>query len=457
MNMRFLGIVLLLGWSLCFGGWNEKQKLTASDGGSEDYFGGSVSMSGGYALVGAPKEDSKGYDAGAAYVYKRGSDGSWSEVQKLTAFNGESGDRFGSSVSLSGGYALVGAPWEDSKGVRAGAAYVYKRGSDGNWSEVQKLTTSNRGGGEFGISVSLSGDYALVGAIDEDSEGFSVLRVGAAYVYKRGSDGNWSEVQKLTASNGESGDHFGSSVSLSGDYALVGVSHEDSEGINSGAAYVYRRGSESIWSEVQKITASNGSSFDEFGHSVSLSGDYALVGAIDEDSKGRSAGAAYVMKLDPFTLTSPNGGESWKEGEIEKIIWNDTSTADKVKLEYTVNNGLTWNTIVENLTNLGNYTWSTPSISVSTNVKVRISSQSDNTVYDISDDSFSILKRFYLTSPNGRESWRAGEIKNITWTNAGVVDKVKLEYATNNGSTWNTIVENLPNTNSYNWNGTCNL
>jgi hypothetical protein len=151
-----------------------------------------------------------------------------------------------------------------------------------------------------------------------------------------------------------------------------------------------------------------------------------------------------------FALTSPNVREYWRAGEVRNITW--IGTTDSVKLEYTTNNGSTWNTIAENLSNTNSYTWNISDTSVSSLVKVRVSKQSDNTINDISDNSFSILKRFSLTSPNGRESWRAGETKNITWTNAGTVDKVRLEYTTNNGSTWNTIAGNVSNTNSYTWN-----
>ena len=137
-----------------------EQKIQASDRQAQDHFGYSVSISGDYAIVGAHQEDEGGGNAGAAYIYKRdGTTGVWGDEQKIVASDKQVDDRFGTAVSLSGDYAIVGAKNEDPDGLgNAGAAYIFKR--DGTtWSEQQKITASDRQSNDlFGESVSISGD-----------------------------------------------------------------------------------------------------------------------------------------------------------------------------------------------------------------------------------------------------------------------------------------------------------
>lgn len=180
---------------------NEDAKLTASDAAEDDQFGNSVSISGDVAVVGAPGNDDAGFFSGSAYVYRF--DGStWVEEQKLSASDAADGDRFGSAVSISGDVVLVGAFFSDDAGIGAGSAYIFR--FDGNtWVEEQKLTASDAAEGDsFGISVSVSGNVAVIGA-ERDDDGGSLA--GSAYVYR--FDGStWVEEQKLTASDAAEGD-----------------------------------------------------------------------------------------------------------------------------------------------------------------------------------------------------------------------------------------------------------
>ncbi|MEO8659082.1 MAG: FG-GAP repeat protein, partial [Bryobacteraceae bacterium] len=241
--------------------WIQQAKLTASDGAANDSFGYSVALSGDTALVGAPAEAT---ETGAAYVYLR-SGTVWTEQAKLTASDRALNDRFGWSVALIGDTALVGAY---QKANVTGAAYVYVR-SGTAWTEQAKLTASDSAQRDyFGDSVALSGDTALVGASGKATQ------AGAAYVYVR-SGTAWTEQAKLTASDGTQFDNFGSSVALSGDTALVGAA---AKATLTGAAYVYVR-SGTAWTEQTKLTAADGAPNDIFGDSVALSGDTALVGA----------------------------------------------------------------------------------------------------------------------------------------------------------------------------------
>lgn len=301
--------------------WGQVTKLTASDGESLDEFGTAVSVSGDVIVVGAKYEDSGGNNAGAAYVFQRmeGGDDHWGQVAKLTALDAEPGDDFGWSVAVSGDVVVVGAPSEDSGGSGAGAAYVFQRtdGGEDNWGQTAKLIASDAESYDgFGWSVAVSGDVITVGSVGEDAGDSDA---GAAYIFQRTEDGgdNWGEVAKLMASDADADDFFGYSISVSGDIVVVGANGEDTGGSSSGAAYVFHRmkDGDDNWGEVAKLMASDAEADDNFGKSVSVSGDTILVGAGSEDAAGNNAGAAYVFHH------REGGDDHW--GEIEKLAAYD--------------------------------------------------------------------------------------------------------------------------------------
>jgi hypothetical protein len=278
------------------GTWAKVAKLTASDAEVGDHFGGSVALSGERALIGAWGDADQGLFSGSAYVFERQEDGTWAEVAKLTALDGTAGDYFGRFVALSGARALVGASGDDALMYNSGSAYVFERQEDGTWAEVAKLTASDAGlhGDFFGSSVALSGARALVGADGDDAP---MWDSGSAYVFERQEDGTWIEEDKLTASDGRAGDHFGGSVALSGARALVGaVNGAGVDGEVSGSAYVFERHEDGTWAEVAKLTASDGEFLDRFGFSVALSGERALVGAFYGSGVQGESGSAYVFE-----------------------------------------------------------------------------------------------------------------------------------------------------------------
>ena len=277
--------------------WSEQQKLTASDAASSDYFGRSVSLDGDTLVVGADGDDDAGSRSGSAYVFTR-SGSTWTEQQKLSASDGAASDYFGSGVSVDGDTAIVGAYRDDDVGSDSGSAYVFVRAGS-TWTEQQKLTASDGAAFDyFGHSVSVSGDTALVGSHGDDDVGTSS---GSAYVYVR-SGSIWTEQQKLTASDGAASDYFGSSVAVSDDTAIVGAYDDNQGGINDvGAAYVFVRNG-STWTEQQKLSASDGAEDDYFGYSVAVGGTTAIVGAHGSDDEGTNSGAAYMFKLEDQVL-----------------------------------------------------------------------------------------------------------------------------------------------------------
>jgi len=272
-----------------------EQKLTAADGEFEDSLGTSVSISGDYAIVGAPQDDDNGRSSGSGYVFQRGAGGVWTQDGKLTASDGATADGFGKAVAISGDYVVVGAHGDDDdNGDNSGSAYIFERSGGGAWVQEPKLTASDGAADDrFGTSVSISGDYAVIGSPqDADKGAFS----GSAYIFDRSADGTWMQGPKLMASDGTSLDMFGQSVSIDGDRAVIGAWGGDGNVGDSGSAYVFERDPGGTWVEQAKLVASDGARLDGFGHSVSISGDYAIVGAFADDDNGSNSGSAYVFE-----------------------------------------------------------------------------------------------------------------------------------------------------------------
>ena len=171
---------------------------------------------------------------------------------------------------------------------------------------VKAVASDRQSGNQFGSAVAVSGNYAVVGAADI-SGGQVSNSAQSAYVYERKSTGNWVQVQKLVAPDKEAGDNFGQSVSISGNYIIVGSPYhsKDANGGNvisgAGAAYIFERNASGTWTQVKKLVATDRSANDFFGHSVSISGNYAVVGSLydDEDAIGSNtindAGSAYFF------------------------------------------------------------------------------------------------------------------------------------------------------------------
>jgi hypothetical protein len=354
--------------------WSQQAYLKASNAEDYDNFGDAVSLSGDTLVVGAGGEDSNAtgvngdqadnsaVDSGAAYVFTR-SGTTWSQQAYLKASNTDEGDNF-AWVSLSGDTLVVGAHGEDSNasGVNgnqvnnlaylSGAAYVFTR-TAGVWSQQAYLKASNTEmRDEFGHAVSLSGNMLVVGATGEDSNATvvngnqannSASQSGAAYVFTR-TAGVWSQQAYLKASNTGAGDFFGSSMSASGDTLAIGADGESSNaiGVNgdqadnsasqSGAAYVFTR-TAGVWSQQAYLKASNTEVDDNFGSSMSVSGDTLVVGAIGEDSNAigvngdqadnsaSQSGAAYVFTRSGTTWSQQAYLKASNTDEGDNFAW----------------------------------------------------------------------------------------------------------------------------------------
>ncbi len=160
----------------------------------------------------------------------------------------------------------------------------------------------------------------------------------------------------------------------------------------------------------------------------------------------------YFTILGPIYVTSPNGYENWEAGTIHNITWSTQTGISSVKIEYTINNGSSWDVIEASVPNTGSYSWTVPN-TPSSSCKVRVSNAAVPSVSDTSNYVFTIAaqKTITVTAPNGGENWEVGTAHNITWTSTGSISNVKLEYSTDNGGTWNVIIASTGNSGSYNW------
>jgi len=159
------------------GNWTEQAKLLDSEGEPDALFGHSVKVDGDTILVGAP---SKGERSGAVYAFSRGDTGVWNEQAKLLPSDGDANDLFGWSVALVGNTAAVGAFGHQANGDRAGAVYVFRRNGE-TWLETAKLLASDGDTRDYlGSSVGMSEGTVVAGAPGDEIQG---LWSGSAYVF----------------------------------------------------------------------------------------------------------------------------------------------------------------------------------------------------------------------------------------------------------------------------------
>ena len=296
--------------------WVEQVELTASYSLRSNKFGSSVSIHGNYALVSDPEDDSFEYNQGAVYLYFN-DNGVWTLQEFLHASDLAELDYFGSSVSIYGDIVLIGARADDDNGYSSGSAYIFQRNGD-SWTQQVKLTASDGSWlDHFGISVSLFGDYALIGADGDDSGS------GSAYVFRREGDA-WIEQSKLIASDASENDGFGNAVAIFEDYAIIGAHGDDNY---TGSTYIFYRSGD-VWNQQAKLTSLDSTVGDGFGKSVAISDDYAFIGSPFDDDNGTYSGSAYIFcndagNWDQLLRLVPNEVEEWDCFGYSVTVYND--------------------------------------------------------------------------------------------------------------------------------------
>lgn len=283
--LMLLVIVISLSLNLSFASASGGEyKLIANDGESEDHFGAALAVSGDTVVVGAPEDDDNGERSGSVYVFVRDG-GSWVQQAKLHPVAGAAGDNFGYSVAVDGDTAVIGASSDDENGINSGSVYIFVR-SGSTWAQQAKLTSSYGASGDmFGCSVAVDGNIVVVGAHGEADSS------GSIYIYEKTSD-TWSLRDRICAEYACEGGNFGYSVSIDEGYIMVGAPYDAEKGYGSGAVYCLVQMTDGSWVCEDKITAADGESNDMFGCSVDIDGDTAVIGAKGDDD---NAGSAYVF------------------------------------------------------------------------------------------------------------------------------------------------------------------
>jgi hypothetical protein len=280
-----------------------------------DVFGKVVAISGDYAIVGALYEDDGGgINSGKAYIFNVATGVEVHTLNNPNAYSTSLQDSFGSSVSISDTHAIVGAPGEDdSDGTMSGKAYIFNVATG---ALVHTLNDPNPysspAGDQFGYSVSISDDYAIVGATGEDDA--SGEYSGKAYIFNVATGALVHTLDNPNSDGilGPYGDAFGFSVAISGDHAIVGALREGDAGDNnSGKAYIFNVITGTLVHTLDNPSAYGTSTSDYFGRIVAISGDYAIVGASSEDDAGdNNSGKAYIFDVTTgsllYTLDNPN-------------------------------------------------------------------------------------------------------------------------------------------------------
>lgn len=306
--------------------WDFQARIAAADSTHAQGFGRSVALSGDTLAIGATADDDNGENAGAVYVYTR-SGVAWSLEQKLTASDGAAVDLLGTGLALEGDTLIAGANAADAGQPNAGAAYVFTRDA-GVWTEQQKLTLDSPGFQDgFGFRVALAGDIAAISAPNRDEEFFDT---GGVYIFER-IGGTWALSQRAIIEDPATSTKLGQDVALSGNTLIFTTTDAEATGVNSGAAYVFVN-CNGNWIQQQKLVPDAGKQVFEFGTSVALLGDTALVGAYRSDGADNTSGAAYVFSRSAGTWTPGDELDASDGVALDRAGWDVALTTDEAAM-----------------------------------------------------------------------------------------------------------------------------
>jgi hypothetical protein len=303
--------------------WDLMQKLGSADQEPGDNLGISVAMSGSYMIAGAWWEERPGTpaegltSAGAAYLYKLQTNGTWEQTQKLESPDREILGYYGFYVAMEGDYAMVGAFNEDhdetvNTGANAGLVYAYHRTANDVWVLDDSLKIESRGNNEyFGVAIAMTEDYALIGAdgYDYDEAGANFMdNAGAAFLFKRQPNNQWEQVQQFVAPDRTPADQFGKHVDIDDEALVIGAFHKDQDfaTFQTGAAYAFHCGDsgcdleEATSADLQKLIAPDQNSYETFGWDVAISGTWLACGKSGESDQpagghGSNTGTTYFF------------------------------------------------------------------------------------------------------------------------------------------------------------------
>jgi hypothetical protein len=271
-----------------------ENKITSSDNTNDDQFSyKAVAVGSDRIVVGAQNDDDNGTNSGSAYIF----DLDGTQLAKLTASDGAAGDNFGYSVAVGNGRIVVGAPYDADNGFNSGSAYIF----DLDGTQLYKITASDGVSGDyFGYSVAVGNGRIVVGAYGDTDNGSNS---GSAYIF----DLDGIQLAKITASDGATSDEFGKSVAIGNGRIVVGAVQDDDNGSGSGSAYIF----DLDGTQLAKITASDGATGDLFGWLVAIGNGRIVVGAPYDDS---AKGSAYIFDLDGTQLAKITASDGYLFG-----------------------------------------------------------------------------------------------------------------------------------------------
>lgn len=284
-------------------GWRQDQKLAPSDPEDWGKFGISVAIDGNTVIIGAEGTEYAGENIGSAYIFTfDGND--WSQQATLLPADTTDDGAFGNSVAIDGNVVVAGDPEDDVYGTSSGSAYAF-RFEGSSWIQKTKLIPPSGNNYDwFGDDVDIDGDVIVVGAWAADHNG---IASGTATVF-RFNGSNWLYEATLTASDAFSGQYFGESVAVDQNVIVVGAEHDNENGDQAGAAYVFEFDGSS-WNQTQKLLPDDGYRYRSFGNSADIYGDTIVIGS-DRDEP---SGSAYVFVREASQWTQmqklqPNDG-----------------------------------------------------------------------------------------------------------------------------------------------------
>ncbi|MCP3906135.1 MAG: hypothetical protein GY715_21130, partial [Planctomycetes bacterium] len=297
--------------------WIQDQQIFAADETTFDRFGFSLAARGDQLIVGAIGESDLGSFSGAAYAFAQ-VDAQWVQTTKLVAGDGAAHEQFGSAVDTDGDVLIIGAWQDDDGGFWAGSAYIY-RWSGTSWDfETKLLAGDTDEEDKFGAAVSISGNRAIVGA--PETRGFAIGPGGIAYLFEY--DGStWRETGRLMDESYVGG-RLGASVAIEGDIAIVGVPDGVLDGVGlPGLAYIYRHCGDG-WTRKAAFAGVGTPDAGQFGWSVAIDQERAVIGAEHGTGAGPATGSLHVFD----DLASP-GADCNENGICDECdVINGTST-----------------------------------------------------------------------------------------------------------------------------------
>lgn len=269
------------------GTWQPSQDLIPFA--SSFTYGASVGVSGNAVVVGAPRGEGSALNSGyAAFFQSVG--GPFGPIQTMAPVNAAIGDRHGESVAAGGGYVATGAPGDATLGADSGTVFVWR---EQYGTLVDRVFASDASAGdEFGSAVAIDGPVLAVAARSDDAGGTGA---GSVYVFEELAP-DFVESAKLLGSDTDAGDEFGAALDVEGLRLAIGAPEADGVSPGAGAVYLFELVG-GTWTQVAKVVALDGESGDRFGHALCLDGDALHVGAPSDDAAGDGAGGVYTFQL----------------------------------------------------------------------------------------------------------------------------------------------------------------